>query len=276
MTSDPHGTTPGSIQGSITAQDSAVLNETAGGKASISEDRLLGGRVRLYQPVEGYRVAIDPIFLAASVPAEAGQSVLDLGCGVGAAALCLLARAPELRVTGLEIQGDLVRLAGENARLNNAADRFLPITGDVAKPPPRLAPGAFHHVICNPPYLPVDQARPSANRMRDTANREGTARLADWVTAALAMVRPKGSITFVHRSDRLDALLGALSGRAGEIIVFPLWPGPDKSAKRVILQARKDVATPLRFSPGLVLHEPGGGFSAKAEVILRDAAALTL
>jgi tRNA1(Val) A37 N6-methylase TrmN6 len=249
--------------------------ETAGG-AAISEDSLLDGRVRLRQPVEGYRVAIDPVLLAAAVPAQAGESALDLGCGVGAAALCLLARVPELRVTGLELQADLVRLAGENARANGVADRFLAVAGDLARPPPRLAPGTFHHVLCNPPHLPAERARPTRSPARDTAKREGEARLGDWVAGALTMVRPGGSVTFVHRADRLDALLAALSGRAGEIVVFPLWPVPGKPAKRVIVRARKEVATPLRLSPGLVLHEAGGGFTPAAQAVLRDGAALTL
>ena len=61
---------------------------------SFTEDRLLGGRIRLRQPATGYRVAIDPVFLAASVPAEPHQLVLDVGCGAGAAMLCLAARVP--------------------------------------------------------------------------------------------------------------------------------------------------------------------------------------
>ncbi len=243
---------------------------------AVSEDRLLGGRVRLSQPVAGYRAAIDPVFLAAAVPARASESVLDLGCGAGAAALCLLARVPELNVTGLEIQADLVRLAGENARANGVAERFLAIAGDVARPPPRLAPGAFHHVLCNPPQLMAEGSRPAPNPARDAANREGAARLADWVTAALAMVRPKGSLGFVHRADRLDALLAALSGRAGEIVVFPLWPRQGQAAKRVLVRARKGVATPLRLSPGLVLHETDGRFTPAANAVLRDGAALEL
>ncbi len=243
---------------------------------AVSEDRLLGGRVRLSQPVEGYRAAIDPVFLAAAVPARAGESVLDLGCGAGAAALCLLARVPELRVPGLELQAELVRLAGENARANGVADRFLGIAGDVARPPPRLAPGAFHHVLCNPPQLPAERARPAPNPARDAANREGAARLADWVTTALAMVRPKGSLGFVHRADCLDALLAALSGRAGEIVVFPLWPRRGQAAKRILVRALKEVATPLRLSPGLVLHEADGRFTAAANAVLRDGAALEL
>ena len=59
----------------------------------VSVDQLLGGRVELRQPVNGYRAAIDPVFLAASIPAGAGDSVLDAGCGTAAAALCLVARA---------------------------------------------------------------------------------------------------------------------------------------------------------------------------------------
>jgi len=80
---------------------------------SVTEDRLLGGRIRLRQPSEGYRAAVDPVFLAAAVAAEPHQLVLDVGCGPGAAMLCLAARAPLCRVVGLEMQRELVRLAGE-------------------------------------------------------------------------------------------------------------------------------------------------------------------
>ena len=48
----------------------------------VSEDKLLGGRVRLRQPIRGYRVAIDSILLASAVPAKRGSRVLDLGAGV--------------------------------------------------------------------------------------------------------------------------------------------------------------------------------------------------
>jgi len=241
-----------------------------------SEDTLLDGRVRLRQPVAGFRAAIDPVFLAAAVPATAGESVLDLGCGVGAAALCLLARQAGVRVTGLEIQVDAVRLASENARLNGVADRFLPVTGDIARPPPRLAPGSFHHVMCNPPHLPRATGTASTNPGRETAKGEGAAGLAEWIAAALAMVRPRGSVSIVHRADRLEALLAAFAGRAGDIVVFPLWPGGDKPAKRIIVRARKDIATPTRLCAGMVLHEPDGRFTAAATAVLRDAAALDL
>jgi len=242
--------------------------------AGWSDDRLLDGRVVLRQPVAGYRSAIDPVFLAAAVPAHPGERVLDLGCGVGAALLCLLARVPGLQMVGLELDAELARAAGDNARRNGHGDRVLAIAGDMRRPPPRLAPGSFDHVLCNPPQHAAERTRPAADAARARANREGDAGVVDWVATAAAMVRPKGSVNFVHRADRLDELLGALHGRLGEIVVFPLWPGGGRPAKRVILRARKGVATPLVLLPGLVLHEADGSFTAAAEAVLRGGQAL--
>jgi tRNA1(Val) A37 N6-methylase TrmN6 len=109
---------------------------------------------------------------------------------------------------------------------------------------------------------------------RDAAMREGAVVLADWVRLALIMARPQGSVTLIHRADRLDAILATLSGQAGDISVYPLWPGAGKPAKRVIVRARKGVAAPACLCPGMILHQPDGGFSAAAEAVLRDAAAL--
>jgi len=139
-----------------------------------------------------------------------------------------------------------------------------------------MAPGTFHHVMANPPYQESQAGTRSDIRGRDMANVEGEAALADWVRYALNMVRSKGSVTFIHRADRVDLLLAELRQRAGDIAVYPLWPGGSRPASRVIVRARKDVATPTKLSAGMVLHEPDGRYSAAAEAVLRDGAALAL
>jgi tRNA1(Val) A37 N6-methylase TrmN6 len=242
----------------------------------LTEDALLGGRVRLVQPADGARAAIDPIFLAAAVPAEPHQMVLDVGCGSGAAMLCLAVRVPQCRVVGLEMQRDLVRLAGDNVVRNGMEGRVSAIAGDLLQPPPRLSPGMFDHVMANPPFIARGRGTPSADPGRAAATVEGEADLADWVRFALAMVRGKGSVTFVHRADRLDALIAQLAGRAGEIALFPLWPAAGRAAHRVLVRARKQVAAPACLLPGLVLHESDGSFTPAAEAILRGGEALAL
>ncbi|HEX7970323.1 MAG TPA: methyltransferase [Stellaceae bacterium] len=241
-----------------------------------SEDTLLDGRVKLRQPLRGYRAAIDPVLLAAAVPAGAADTVLDIGCGVGAASLCLAARVEGCRITGIEAQRELVRLANDNIAANGFFGRVAAVSGDLLHPPPRLEPGSVAHVMANPPVLEAGAATPPPDAGKAAANVEGEAELGAWVRFALVMVRPKGSITFIHRADRMEHLLAQLSGRAGEIVVFPLWAGRDKPAKRVIVRARNGVAPPTRLTPGLVLHEADGRYTPAADAVLRRGAALAL
>jgi tRNA1(Val) A37 N6-methylase TrmN6 len=239
-------------------------------------DSLLGGQVGLYQPQGGYRVAVDPVLLAASVPAASTGRLLDTGTGAGAAALCFAHRVPGSRVTGLELQPEMAALARRNVELNDMKGRVTIMEGDLLRPPRELEGGRFDHVIANPPYLPPGRADPPPDASKAAANVEGEASLADWVDFAIGMTRSKGGITFIHRADRLDELLALLHRRAGAIVVFPLWPKRGREAKRVIVRARPGVNTPLRLGAGLVLHEEDGGYSTEALSILRDGGPLTL
>jgi len=252
------------------------VSDTAAAEPTFTEDRLLGGRIRLRQPAGGYRVAIDPVFLAASIPAEPHQLVLDVGCGAGAAMLCLAARVPHVRVVGLEMQRDLVRLAGDNAILNAMEARVSVMIGDLLHAPPRLSPGAFDHVMANPPFHERGRVTPTATPGRAAATVEGEADLAAWVRFCLTMVRPKGTVTFIHRADRLDALIGEIAGRAGEVVVYPLWPAEDRPASRILVRARKQIAASARLAPGLVLHRGDGRPTELADGILREGRGLDL
>ncbi|MDF3074448.1 MAG: methyltransferase, partial [Alphaproteobacteria bacterium] len=149
---------------------------------TITEDRLLDGRVRLLQPATGYRVAMDTLVLAAAIETEPGEAVLDVGAGVGAAALCLAVRVPGVRVVGIEVQRELVSLAQRNIQLNGLQDRVEMIVADVAqRPPPRLAAGTFHHVMTNPPHMTAEEATLPPDPVKAIANVESTANLAKWL-----------------------------------------------------------------------------------------------
>jgi len=247
----------------------------------VTIDGVLGGRLRIRQPAAGYRLAIDPVLLAAAVPARPGDWVLDVGCGVGTAGLCLAARVDGVRVSGIDLQCDMVALAAASASDNGLAGRVDFITGDLLRPPPSLSAGAFDHVMANPPFAAAGRGNPPPDPTKATAAVEGEARLADWLRFCLAMVRPKGSVTLIHRADRLDECLALMRQGLGGLTVFPLWPGGipaadhgPKPAKRVIVSGRKGIAAPLTLMPGLVLHGADGIYTEAAERVLRDGAAL--
>jgi tRNA1(Val) A37 N6-methylase TrmN6 len=233
------------------------------------EDRLLGGRVRFAQPVDGYRAAIDPVVLAAA--AGNPKRALDLGCGAGAAMLCLLARVPEANVVGIERDPALAELARANLAANGFDARARIVEGDIAD----FAETGFDLVMANPPYLEPARADPSPHPGKRAADVESDLPLAAWIAAAARAAAPKGHVLFVQRADRLADLFAAMKG-LGEIVVFPLWPRAGQAAKRVLVRGRMGARTPMTMAPGLVLHQEDGKFTARADSILRDGAELPL
>lgn len=240
--------------------------------AATTDNMLLDGRVVLRQPMNGYRAAIDPVLLAAAVRAKAGQKILDVGCGTGAAMFCLAARVPGLVLTGLEIQAEHAALAAEGIVLNKLTDACI-ITGDITRVPSDLC-DAFDIVLTNPPY--GDSGTPPPNESLAVAHMEGEVDVAAWIKGCLACLKPKGRLVMIHRADRLSDILAALSKGAGDMRILPIYPKAGQAARRVIVDAGKGRQSPDTLLPGLVLHEEGGAYTDQAEDILRRGQALSI
>jgi tRNA1(Val) A37 N6-methylase TrmN6 len=228
------------------------------------------------QPATGYRVAIDPVLLAAAVTPRPGERVLDAGSGTGAASLCLAVRCTGCEITGLEREATLVRMARSSAALNGLADRVRFEEGDLVDPCSPARMGTFDQVMTNPPYLSGQSATPPPLDARARAHVEGDAGLATWLLACLDLLRPKGTLTVIQRADRLDEVLAELRGLAGDIVIHPLWPTGQRDAKRVLVRGRKATRGPLRLARGTVLHYVDGGWTEEAEAILRGGEGLDL
>lgn len=241
----------------------------------MSKDSLihvLDKRLALQQMEGGFRTSIDAVLLAAACPVKEGQSLLDMGCGVGSAGLCVLRRVAGVRLTGVDIQEDHVTLAKKNASVNgfNTVEflscdikEFVPLT-------------RFDHVICNPPYLEAGThlVSPSAAKAKAMGHLEDTMDIKGWVDAGHRCVKSGGSMTVIHRADQCDKIIRALGKRFGAVEIIPLWPKAGVEAKRVIIRAIKDRKSPARLHPGVVLHQEDGSYTPAANTILRDMGAI--
>ncbi|MEX2520272.1 MAG: methyltransferase [Paracoccaceae bacterium] len=242
---------------------------------ALTSDALLGGAVRLLQPRDGYRAATDPVLLAAAVDARPGQSVLDAGCGAGAAMLCLAARTPGLALHGLELQPAYADLARRNTAAMGVEATIW--ESDLFDAPVPLRQIGFDWVISNPPFFGAGDVA-SPDNGRDIARREARS-ATDWAAAALARVRSGGRIALIHLAARLPELLLGLAG-AGDIAVLPLQSRERRAAKRVIVAARKGGKGPFRLAPPFILHDGAAhlrdadDFTPAAAAILREGEAL--
>jgi len=248
-------------------------------RADLTEDKFLGGQVVLMQPRKGYRAGVDPVFLAASIAAHEGESVLDLGCGVGAAALCLGARVQGLRLVGVERQPDYADLARMNAFDNDIGMNVF--TADLSALPPEVKEASFDHVIMNPPYHLRERSTTSADPGREAALFEDTP-LAAWIDAATKRLKPRGYLTIIQKAERLPEILRGMDERLGSVLVKPLAPREGRAAVLVLVQARKGGRGAFRLASPLILHDGaehvGDTESYRREVsaILREGAHLPL
>jgi tRNA1(Val) A37 N6-methylase TrmN6 len=245
------------------------------GPDELSDDKFLCGRLRLLQPLKGYRAATDPVLLAAACPARPGDSVLDLGCGAGAASLCLGLRVPGLALSGLEVQPDYAELARRNAIRNGIALEVR--DGDLARMPKALRRD-FDHVIANPPYY-GSGGSPSPEAGRARAMQVQTP-LADWVATAARRLRPGGWLTLILITEGLPEVLSAMAPRLGSAAVLPLAPREGRPALRVLVQARKGGRAPFRLLSPFVIHQGAAhdgdreSYTPAANAVLRDGADL--
>lgn len=251
-----------------------MISSSAGADEQMvtTDGHLLGGRVSYRQPAAGFRSGIEPVLLAASIPARKGQHVLEAGTGAGAALLCLNSRVSGICATGVETDSGLAALAALNARHNGFAGIEI-VTGrleDVALP--RL----FDHAMANPPYhQPDGPASPLA--ARETAKRGSDTLIRNWIGRLSSVLRHRGSLTLIVPAGLIPVCLAAMTERhCPGTAIFPLWPMPGRQAKLVLLRGVRDGRTRMRLMPGLVLHQPNGSFSTEAQAILAGGGALSL
>lgn len=236
-------------------------------------DGFLDGKLRILQPRNGYRAATDPVFLAAAVQAKSGQSVLELGCGVGVASLCLGWRVKGLQLVGLELQADYAELARRNAKENH--QQFEVIEGNLEELPRKLTERSFDHVMFNPPYFEATGFSAPRDGGKQIAHIEETP-LGQWIKLAFKRLKPRGMMTVIHLAERLPDLLSGLPNEAGDICIRPLTARVRRNAKRVIVTARKASAGPAKLLAPFHIHSgethenDRDDYSKPARLILRE------
>lgn len=233
---------------------------------------MLGGRVVYRQPATGFRSGIEPVLLAASIPARAGEHVLEAGSGAGAALLCLAVRVPDVRVIGVEMQPEMAEMAAANAKANGFSG--IEVVADRIET--ASLPRAFDHAMANPPYHGADGSA-SPDAARETAKRGSEILTQTWIRRLSAALRHRGSLTLIAPAGIIPTCLAAMAeSRCPCTAIFPLWPRIGRPAKLVLLRGVKDARTPLQILPGMLLHRPDGSYAEDAQAVLGDAAALPL
>ncbi len=236
-----------------------------------TEGTLLGGRLRYAQPVEGYRTGLEPVLIAASIPASPGEAVVEAGSGAGAGLLALAARVPGIGGLGLERDPAMARLGCANVAANGLAGLRV-IAADITSWRPDRT---YDHAFANPPWHNA-AGTPSPVPGRRAAKVAPAGTLANWAAALAAALRPRGSLSLIlPAADLASGMSALLNAACGEVALYPFWPHYGEAARLILLRGLKGGRGACRVSAGMVLHEANGSFTAAARAVLEGGEKLT-
>lgn len=233
-------------------------------------DMLPVGGVRMLRSQGGYRYALDPFLLAAFSAIRSGDVVADLGVGTGIVSLLVAATTEARRVVGVEFQPGLVECAQRNVVLNNFAARVDIVQGDVRSivsclPNDR---GKVDVVVANPPYRASSQGRVAPDPERAATRHELHGGLADFLAAAVFLLRSKGRCCVIYLAERLTDLLVEMRRQGLEPKRLRMVHSrADSRAKLVLVEGRKGGRPGLLVSSPLVVYE-GEGFGAEMQALM--------
>ena len=238
-------------------------------------DSLLNKQVILHQPDDAFRTGLDAVLLSACMPALKTGRILDAGCGVGAVSLCYAMRHDnDVRITGLELHETFKGLAEQNVIENNLSHRVDIIHGDLKDN--IFGNDVFNGVMTNPPFEKSDSADRANTTLKDIANIESTVDLLHWITQCLRALKARGYFTIIHKMERLDSILHALHGVAGDIQILPIQTKYKTAPKRVIVVARKGIKTGVKMYPVFCMQNQDGSYTKKAQEILEGQSCLNI
>jgi len=243
--------------------------------SAVTNDTLFNGKLICMQHKDGYRFSIDSVILANFVIPENGDRILDLGSGCAIISLIMAYRWGNIleSITGIEKQASLVALARQNIARNGLEPLCRIIEGDVKTLFHHVDRETFTRVVCNPPFYRAGTGRKSRNVEALLARHQIEVELEDFVSAAAAAVKNRGSATFIYPAGGLANLLSLVQKHNLEpkqIKLIYSYPDQEKSAKLVLVQCVKNGGSGVEVRPPLYVYkEKNGPYSSSVEKYYR-------
>ena len=192
----------------------------------------------------------DSFCLAYFARPSRGDTVCDLGSGIGLLGTLLLAREESLFIENVELSAPAAALARKTFAENGWADRAAFHEGDLRDVSVLPKAGSVDYVISNPPYFPAGSGESAKGEARQIAREETSCKLDDVCAAAQRVLR-YGGFTAPSASPTCSAPCGvtASSPSACAFSQNRRTPRPRSSSSRESAAAKAALSSSRRSSP---------------------------
>lgn len=225
------------------------------------EDLQING-FSVIQKKEGFRFGMDAVLLANFAKLKKRDEVVDLCSGTGIIPFVIMAKNSISKITGVEIQDEMVEMANRTARYNNVNDKAYFVNGDLKDKDLIKTLGKVDVVTVNPPYKLKDSGLINLDDRNSIARHEICCTLKDVVEAASILLKDKGRFYMVHRPERIaDIICEMRSYNIEPKLIKIVHPSIKKRANLILIEGQKNGGNFLKWDTALYVYDENGQYT---------------
>ncbi|MCD6570097.1 MAG: methyltransferase [Deltaproteobacteria bacterium] len=229
-------------------------------------DGLACGDLYVLQKRKGYRFSIDAYLLAAFVDEPPGTRTLEIGSGSGIIAI-LLAGIKGLKITGVEVQREMVNMSRRSVMLNGLENQIEIIEADIKG----FEGKGFDIVVTNPPYRPPLTGRLNPDINKAIARHEILLDLGVLLEHSYAALNPGGRFYTIYPVWRMvDLFYSMRAYRIEPKRVVAVYSRRSEEAQLCLVSGIKDGGKDISFDPPFFVYAGANNYTKEMEDVFNN------
>ncbi len=222
--------------------------------------------IELLQPDKGYRYNLDSMLLAQFANIKEGETVCDLGAGVGVLAILSLLRGKAAKATAVEVQEELAHYIQLNQIKFKLEKKLEILCCNWKELKKHLATQSMDVILSNPPYRKAESGKPPLNGLKAIAKNEIKGNMQDLISSARFLMKKKARFLVIYPNLRLEDFLSELSRQKLKIqrLCF-IHPFADRPATHFMAEVVFSVAGEIKVEKPLIIYQNEDQYTEEIE-----------
>lgn len=219
--------------------------------------------LKIIQNKDGFCFGIDSVLLSDFAKnIKKDSMVLDLGTGTGIIPILLCGKTKFKKVTGIELQEEVAKMAKKSIKLNNLEDKFNVINENILNLNKIYENQTFDVIVSNPPYKKKDTGITNENEKKIISRHEISASLEDFIKISKDLLKDKGEFYMVHRPERLVDIFELMRKYKIEPKILKMvYSYKNKEPKLILIKGVKNAKPFLKVESNLYIYEDTGKYT---------------
>ena len=219
--------------------------------------------IKIVQDKNYFNFSLDSVLLPNFIALNLNtKKIMDL-CSGNIPIPLILSTKTNATIYAVELQKEIYDLAKETLEINNLTDRIILLNNNAKEMPNLFETDTFDLITCNPPYFKHNEnSIINENKIKSIARHEIEIKLEDIILISKKLLKNGGSLSLVHRTDRLMEIIDTMKRNNIEPkrIRF-IYPKENTESNLVLIDGRKNGKPGLKILPPLYVHNDDGSYT---------------